>query len=77
MMRLIATFGTACCALFVRPAFLAAQGGGAPAAEHVTPEVPMGITVLFAGILVAMIVSLALEEKLHAKKSLIVGLFAV
>ena len=45
------------------------------------PHVPshvvsLGITLLFAGILVAMILSLALEEKLHAKKSLIVGLFA-
>ena len=39
-------------------------------------SVPMGITLLFAGILVALIVSLALEEKLHAKKSLIVGLYA-
>jgi Na+/H+ antiporter NhaD/arsenite permease-like protein len=37
----------------------------------------MGITLLFAGVLVALIVSLALEEKLHAKKSLIVGLFAI
>ncbi|MCB9760149.1 MAG: hypothetical protein H6739_09975 [Alphaproteobacteria bacterium] len=40
-------------------------------------EVPMGVTLLFSGLLVAMIVSLALEEKLHAKKSVIVGLFAV
>ena len=46
-------------------------------AEHVAAEVPMSITLLFAGLLVAMIVSLALEEKLHAKKSLIVGLFAI
>jgi len=46
-------------------------------ADHVTPEVPMGITLLFAGILVALVVSLALEEKLHAKKSLIVGLYAI
>ena len=45
--------------------------------EHVAAEVPMSITLLFAGLLVAMIVSLALEEKLHAKKSLIVGLFAI
>jgi Na+/H+ antiporter NhaD/arsenite permease-like protein len=46
-------------------------------AEHVAPEVPMSITLLFAAILVALIVSLALEEKLHAKKSLIVGLYAI
>ena len=45
--------------------------------EHVAAEVPMSITLLFAGLLVALIVSLALEEKLHAKKSLIVGLFAI
>jgi Na+/H+ antiporter NhaD/arsenite permease-like protein len=77
MMRLLTAAGAAGAALLASPAFAAAQGGGAEAAEHVTPEVPMGITVLFAGILVAMIVSLALEEKLHAKKSLIVGLFAV
>jgi len=46
-------------------------------AEHVAAEVPMSITLLFAGLLVALIVSLALEEKLYAKKSLIVGLFAI
>ena len=34
-------------------------------------------TVLFAGLLVSMILCLALEEKLHAKKSVIVGAFAV
>lgn len=55
------------------------QGAAAAgqAAEHAAPHVDFGITLLFAGILVAMILSLALEEKLHAKKSLIVGLFAV
>ena len=37
----------------------------------------MGVTLFFATLLVAMIVALALEEKLHAKKSLIVGLFAM
>ena len=42
-----------------------------------TPEVTLAVTLLFASLLTAMIVSLALEEKLHAKKSLIVGLFAV
>ena len=51
--------------------------GAAQAAQHVTPEVSAPITALFGVILVAMILSLALEEKLHAKKSLIVGLFAM
>ena len=60
----------------------AGQGGGeatlsTQAAEHPASAVPMGITLLFAAILVALIVSLALEEKLHAKKSLIVGLYAI
>ena len=41
--------------------------------HHVSP----GTTYLFAGILVAMILALALEEKIHAKKSLITGVFAV
>ena len=47
------------------------------AAEYIASEIPLGITLLFAAILVALIVSLALEEKLHAKKSLIVGLYAI
>jgi Na+/H+ antiporter NhaD/arsenite permease-like protein len=51
------------------------QGG--QEAVHAAPEVSGGITVLFAGILVALIASLALEEKIHAKKSLIVGVYAV
>ena len=37
---------------------------------------PVGIA-LFVAILVAMIAALALEEKIHAKKSMITGLFAV
>ena len=40
-------------------------------------EVSSAVTLLFALLLVGMIVCLAFEEKLHAKKSLIVGLFAV
>lgn len=44
------------------------------AAAH---DVPSWVTYLFAGLLVAMIASLALEEKLHAKKSVIVGVFAI
>ena len=42
-------------------------------APHVSPSV----TFLFLALLVAMVASLALEEKLHAKKSVITGLFAV
>jgi Na+/H+ antiporter NhaD/arsenite permease-like protein len=45
-------------------------------ASHATPEVSQAITLFFTFYLVAMIICLALEEKLHAKKSLIVGLFA-
>jgi Na+/H+ antiporter NhaD/arsenite permease-like protein len=40
-------------------------------------EVPFSTTLLFTAVLVAMILSLALEEKIHAKKSLITGVFAV
>ena len=47
------------------------------ATQHHDGEVPLGVTLLFAGILVAMILCLALEEKLHAKKSVIVGAFAM
>jgi len=46
------------------------------AENHQDGEVPLGITLLFGALLVAMIAGLALEEKIHAKKSLIVGLFA-
>ena len=53
------------------------QGGAAQADSHAVPEIAPAITGLFAVVLVAMIVSLALEEKLHAKKSLIVGLYAM
>ena len=42
-------------------------------ASHVSSSV----TLLFGALLVAMIACLALEEKLHAKKSVIVGLFAI
>jgi len=44
--------------------------------QHIT-EIPPELTWLFTAILAAMIICLALEEKLHAKKSLIVGLFAI
>jgi Na+/H+ antiporter NhaD/arsenite permease-like protein len=43
------------------------------AAEH---AVSGGVTALFAVLLLAMIIALALEEKIHAKKSVIVGVFA-
>jgi len=43
--------------------------------EHA--HIPLSITYSFAAILLLMIACLALEEKLHAKKSLIVGAFAV
>jgi len=46
-------------------------------AAPVMHHVPMSVTLFFTFILVAMIVSLALEEKLHAKKSVIVGVFSV
>jgi Na+/H+ antiporter NhaD/arsenite permease-like protein len=42
-------------------------------AEH---EVSGWVTALFTAILAAMVVALAFEEKLHAKKSIIVGSFA-
>lgn len=40
-------------------------------------HVSLGVQLTFAGLLVAMIFALALEEKIHAKKSVIVGVFAV
>ncbi|MEJ2609743.1 MAG: SLC13 family permease [Candidatus Thiodiazotropha sp.] len=39
--------------------------------------VSAGVTYLFAAILASMIIALAMEERLHAKKSIIVGVFAV
>jgi Na+/H+ antiporter NhaD/arsenite permease-like protein len=46
------------------------------AVAHETPHVDGWITWLFTGLLAAMILALAFEEKLHAKKSIIVGAFA-
>ncbi len=43
---------------------------------HSASEVPMGVTLFFAAILVCLILCLAFEEKLHAKKSVIAGGFA-
>ncbi len=45
--------------------------------HHAAHSVSMGTTLLFATVLVGLIACLALEEKLHAKKSIIVGLFSV
>ena len=39
-------------------------------------HISTNVTALFAVLLVAMILSLAFEEKIHAKKSVIVGWFA-
>jgi len=44
--------------------------------EHAIQQVSMSTTLFFTGLLVLMIICLALEEKIHAKKSLIVGTFA-
>ena len=46
------------------------------AAEHGSHEVSGWVTGLFALLLLAMILALAFEEKIHAKKSIIVGTFA-
>ena len=43
---------------------------------HEAHGVPTWVTALFASLLALMIVALAFEEKLHAKKSIIVGTFA-
>ena len=54
-----------------------AESAAEAAAEVVAHEPPPGwVTWLFLLLLVAMIVCLALEEKIHAKKSVIVGAFA-
>lgn len=45
--------------------------------ETLHHTVSAGVTYLFAAVLAGMIVALAMEEKLHAKKSIIVGVFAV
>lgn len=46
------------------------------ATAHVAHAVPGWVTALFGLILVGMIASLAFEEKIHARKSIIVGSFA-
>ncbi len=40
-------------------------------------DVPLSVTLLFSALLVGLVLCLALEEKIHAKKSLIAGVFAV
>lgn len=52
---------------------LLTSSGGEAHHHHVSP----GVTYLFALILALMVAALALEEKIHAKKSLITGVFAV
>lgn len=47
------------------------------ASEGQHHAVPAYVTYIFTGVLALMILSLALEEKIHAKKSLITGVFAV
>jgi len=47
----------------------------AQASDH--PAVAQWKTLLFAGVLVAMILALAFEERLHAKKSIITSVFAI
>lgn len=46
-------------------------------AGHAAPEISLGVTLFFSLLLVGLILSLALEEKFHAKKSLIAGIFAM
>ena len=45
--------------------------------EHIQTAVSLPITLTFTAILIAMIALLTMEEKIHAKKSVIVGFFAV
>ncbi len=53
---------------------LAAVNASASSAGH---DVSIAVTLFCAGLLVSMILCLAFEEKLHARKSVIVGAFAV
>ena len=47
------------------------------AATHAAHDVPGWQTGMFAVILLLMVLSLAFEEKIHAKKSIITGIFAI
>ena len=62
-------------ALWMLSAAWAEEGGHAAAAHE--PEVSFWVTMLFSMVLLGLIACLALEERLHAKKSLIAGLFAM
>jgi Na+/H+ antiporter NhaD/arsenite permease-like protein len=53
---------------------LAAAAGHA---DHAAHAVPFGTTLVFLFLLVGLILCLALEEKIHAKKSIIAGVFAL
>ena len=53
------------------------KSGALGALEAGAHAVSGEVTLLFGFLLVGMIVSLALEEKLHTKKSLIIGVFAI
>ncbi len=55
----------------------AALDASLPHSHAAAKQVPFGDTLLFTLLLVMLIAALALEEKLHAKKSVVVGLFAV
>ncbi len=61
----------------VSPTLLAAVSPSEDIVAHHHSEVSLVVRLLFSAILVAMILALALEEKIHAKKSIIVGAFAV
>lgn len=57
---------------------LASAGEAAAAGGHAGhAEVPLYQTLIFAGLLVGLILALAFEEKLHAKKSVITSVFAI
>lgn len=45
--------------------------------EHAVVHISQSVTLFFSGVLAAMILTLALEEKIHAKKSIIVGTYAI
>ena len=45
--------------------------------EDPSHALPLGVTLFFGALLVGLIACLALEEKIHAKKSVIVGVFAL
>ena len=44
---------------------------------HTAAPVSLGLTLVFASVLAGLVLCLALEEKLHAKKSVIAGVFAL